>query len=402
MTDAGEWHFLVYFSKVVIRTKYTAMDQHSTMLPPLKAYWTMIFVVLVGMTPLAVQSQDISIEYIDSMGDSEAGDAPLLAYPQHVDENSRYVYIADRQARTIMVYTHEGEFVRQIGRSGEGPSEFSEITLLYADDEELLVVDGELLRFTRFTPEGENISTHFFHEMQFVGRPNDIVKLENGNYVMVLTNGFYNSPAERFDRFILHELNADLSSVVTSFGERERLFGDHEEYMDISNGEPGYLTVAGDRLLFAPRIYDGKIYVFERGDRGWLAGEVIENGQIASPPFRLLAKGHRHDDANYTSFGSEIRSYRVRNFSNGIHSYGERYAANFVSVEQENDFQFKMEFFDVETGELLSYEEVKEYTQPKDTVNFSLYNIHLSGSGHLYEIRLRPEVVVREHRFIVN
>ena len=42
-----------------------------------------------------------------------------------VDRDGR-LYVLDRQANQVSAFSHEGEFLRTIGRIGEGPGEFRE------------------------------------------------------------------------------------------------------------------------------------------------------------------------------------------------------------------------------------------------------------------------------------
>lgn len=66
------------------------------------------------------------------------------------------VYVADRAALEVRVFSATGEFLRTFGRQGEGPGEFEAIDGLVAnDDGAVFVRDPRLGRVTRFGPDGE-------------------------------------------------------------------------------------------------------------------------------------------------------------------------------------------------------------------------------------------------------
>ncbi len=77
-----------------------------------------------------------------------------------VDE-SGVMYVLDAGARTIHVYSHEGEHLRSFGRAGEGPGEMLDpIGMDWGPDGHLWVIDGGNRRYTVFDRSGDLIETH--------------------------------------------------------------------------------------------------------------------------------------------------------------------------------------------------------------------------------------------------
>lgn len=87
--------------------------------------------------------------------------------PRYVLEAVRYlvvgphgrVYAADPQAGNVLVFDRDGEFVRAIGRRGQGPGEFQTISRIGLVGERLWVADRLKSQITVFSADGDAIST---------------------------------------------------------------------------------------------------------------------------------------------------------------------------------------------------------------------------------------------------
>ena len=79
----------------------------------------------------------------------------LLFRPRHCiqDKDGRY-YVNDSGNYRIAVFDQDGNFVRGIGRSGEGPGEFQNITDISVDGDVLHIFDSRSLRLTRYRTDG--------------------------------------------------------------------------------------------------------------------------------------------------------------------------------------------------------------------------------------------------------
>ncbi len=72
-------------------------------------------------------------------------------------------WVFEEQAQEIRVFDEKGDFVRTIGREGEGPGEFLEVTgVAWAPDATLWVLDPGNLRISVFDTAGSLVGTHPF------------------------------------------------------------------------------------------------------------------------------------------------------------------------------------------------------------------------------------------------
>jgi len=68
------------------------------------------------------------------------------------------IYVLDRQANELRIFTRDGAHVRSVGREGGGPGEYSNANgLVWLADDTLVVVDQRGNRYTVLTAEGDYV-----------------------------------------------------------------------------------------------------------------------------------------------------------------------------------------------------------------------------------------------------
>lgn len=74
-----------------------------------------------------------------------------------LDVTDDAVYVFDQQSRTVRVFSHDGQFLRQMGRPGSGPGELSQaaVGVLVGPGDTVFVPDIMQQRMTRYTSTGE-------------------------------------------------------------------------------------------------------------------------------------------------------------------------------------------------------------------------------------------------------
>lgn len=90
----------------------------------------------------------------------------MLFRPQRfiVDQNEN-IYITDYQDQSIKVFDPKGEYIRTIGKKGEGPGEFTFVGhLTVLPDGRLLVMDSEARRISLFDSDGKYMESHHWTE----------------------------------------------------------------------------------------------------------------------------------------------------------------------------------------------------------------------------------------------
>jgi len=97
------------------------------------------------------EADSLKLIFKQSYGDS---DDVMLGSLSFIDvDHSGRVYIADQQENDIKVFNNEGEFVRTIGRSGDGPGEFRQISSMQIENNTLWIHDNNLKRISAYDIE---------------------------------------------------------------------------------------------------------------------------------------------------------------------------------------------------------------------------------------------------------
>jgi len=372
--------------------------------------YLIFFLLSIGM--VLPQPSRLTLNEVLSIGGKKADSREFLGHPAYTGENNRYIYIADRGLRNIKVYSHDGKFVKQIGREGKGPGEFMAIYGIYVDNDELIVMDDQLMRFTRFTVEGEVKSTHFYRDLGITVGPRDFTKISNGNYLLVYATGSSRGDDPDFSKNIIHEVSPNFKEVISSFGAKDLVFAGDEQYRNISEADPGYIAGIGSKVIFAPRIYGGKLFVFEKEEGKWRHSTLLENREIKTPLFEMLSEGRsRNPKANYRAFLPEgkIKNYFIPNFSREVGIYENELLVHFVDSALENNKEGRekkriVEVYDIESGKLLHFgEPVIAGSRDRETsgdLSESSADITFGKMGHVYEIEVQPVPIVRKYELV--
>jgi len=67
--------------------------------------------------------------------------------------NDGKIYALDMKESHVLMFNHDGKYIKTIGRSGQGPGEFNNPRLIYFARNELIVTEIDRMSF--FSPEGE-------------------------------------------------------------------------------------------------------------------------------------------------------------------------------------------------------------------------------------------------------
>ena len=73
---------------------------------------------------------------------------------QRIRVNANRIYLMDKSRKQVLIYSMEGEFIRALGRSGEGPGEFRYLYTMDVKDNLVACFDQGNLRITLFDTSG--------------------------------------------------------------------------------------------------------------------------------------------------------------------------------------------------------------------------------------------------------
>ena len=147
-------------------------------------------------------------------GEDDEGDIILYETGNVIVDDAEDIYIVDRQDFKIKVFTPEGDFIRSIGRQGEGPGEFQFIGYVtFVPDGRLLVMDFRARRTSLFDKTGPFISGHPWTKS--FSQP--VLATDSSYFVQVRIVGEGSDPlSER--RLVIDEIDFE-GNEIRSFGE---------------------------------------------------------------------------------------------------------------------------------------------------------------------------------------
>lgn len=340
----------------------------------------------------------------------EAADDPrgVLGQPAFVrtDGDGR-VYVVDLVPMQVKVFAPDGAYLRSIGGRGRDAGGFLHIAAMeLTERSELLVADVLAERLTRFDAEGRVLAIHDLRGTGF--SPRELRSLGGGRFVgasiadVELDGGWF---GRRRRLPLLHVGEDGGAPPFVSFADAADLVGDDPIALLLTRADPGSLAVDSDgSVLFAPRLYRGRIHRYVEGEAGWRAAEPLRGLVHGMEPFdRVEAPAAslpggfrirmRHAEANGL----------MRNESRGLVRLAEGTLAHFTLIADERGRTFGVELFD-RRGRLTGYGPL--VAEPYGTGGGASLPLYLAWRGDgdlLYLIDRRGEIpVVRVVRLLVR
>jgi len=94
-------------------------------------------------------------------GEDDEGNIVLFQPTSFIVDQNENIYISDWQDKAIKAFDKSGEYIRTIGRKGEGPGEFKSISsLTFLPDGRLLVMDSSSRRANIFNSSGKFVESY--------------------------------------------------------------------------------------------------------------------------------------------------------------------------------------------------------------------------------------------------
>ncbi len=359
-------------------------------------------------------AQDISYTYQElfRIGDSEEFDENYsFTSPYFITISEEgWIYVSDRRMNEIRIYDAEGTFINKIAERGRGPGEFTEISTMYIDPSQnhLIVVDRMNLRATRFDRNGKYLETHLLPEGPVISPWLGRADVDGNHYLLYRIPVMPNQPRPEEDHLV-HIYDSEFSKITGSLVDAS-LYGNLDNYIiDSSIGSPNtglFELTKQNRLVGAPHLYNGFIYLFEKNQNEWgntismqgkqPTGELIlEVDANESPDFAVRMGTHRG-----------LITYLKLSTSIGLHTVDDTILAHYVHFQNEDHTsgEIGVSLFDLSTGSHLGYTKIEELSRDHNEPTQTGWNIQVkyAQGNKIYFVDNRyeePHVVVAEIEF---
>lgn len=282
------------------------------------------------------EEEKIEVEEILKIGVENQGVEYQFGDPIGVrTDSSLNIYVADRASLTIRMFDKEGNYIRDIGRRGRGPSEFLDInTFEITPEENFFVLDRGSWRYKYITNEGIEVSSIPLERsgMEWFFTPDDIDHYDD-KLIALFNDGVFNPDISLLDKELFYIYDKAIKNKINSFFKFSEL-----RDIEINTfswvaflGRPGSFTLSQDKseLYYSPQIYHGNIYCFRRdGGSEWELHKVIKANAFSKESYTLLDNNILYEKYRSKSVpgvssimfgGPDPNRGRVNTFDAGIH-----------------------------------------------------------------------------------
>ena len=302
-----------------------------------------------GTGSRAIQELDVQLhEVLIIGGDDSASPEYLFGSPRFVVTDAQgHIYVADRAVMNIRVFDATGQYIRTLGARGRGPMEFQSFRgLAINEDQELIVLDRTNARITRFTTEGQLLSTHPRSRSASA-----IMRPFRDGYLFLSHET--SEPGETDSLFRIYGPGFEKADVT--FGSSDDIADPYSKIETSKlSGEPGSFILTEGGVLYAPSLYEGRLYLYTEGEGQWaLTGKL--SGLVEKRSYTEVSNPTIYENADLVIYYAGIKEgARLHNTSLGIFRLQNDRIVHFTFVEFGRERYFGVEVFDGE-GQLTGY-----------------------------------------------
>lgn len=293
------------------------------------------------------------------------------------------VYIFDRKEQSVKVYDSKGKYLKKIGRTGRGPSEFINVTnFIITQNEDYLFFDNTGKVFSLLNENGEQLIRKDVLKQSQLFFPLNIID-NNKNYIIISMDDI------KKNKDIIHFVNKDFSRIEESITYKhffEKELDESEKKIFFSN-TASLLLINENKIYFAKGIYDGKIYQVEKKNGRWTKTRTINGFTMNKTSYKELKEGELYNSKNEPLFNAQImpdnKYYILNNFSRGLYKLKNNKIINFVET---NDRKYKYYLAEIYSSEmkLQNVYEINKIEYKSVNTNFDFYISHKDKDDNFY------------------
>ena len=343
----------------------------------------------------------IKLEHVQSIGDGDSlSVSQLLLFPSRValSLTSDTLFVADLKSMTIKAFANSGKYLFEVGSAGQGPNEFLSFQGLAVSSEgELVVVDGRNNRITKFkfgnSPSKVSFEKPFHGDAELLVLPDRVITVN------------YDWKLDSDQDAILKTYSKDFSVVETSLASYSEVVGDtRPEASSYTTYNLGSLAKTSDGFVYAPGLYDGKIFKFGFEEDGSINNFQIIGKKLSSS--NLTAVGGDHNSSNSDFL---IRT-QGKSWGALIHSSDRGFAVtkngsivHFYQVDKNDKRVIIAELFN-SSGELMSTTELLSSENNSSGVGSVPWIVggYDAKTEHLYVLVRRPVPKIEKYRMTIE
>ncbi len=370
------------------------------------AVFILLFTISGFVSDLAPEKLSLSFAESFIIGGNTSADAKyFLPSPYRVrTDNRQDIYIAEGRQKMIMVFGPQGKYLRSIGRSGNGPGEFPSGPIFdFSIENNIVALDLQSQRVTWFSKKGDILSEYAPSQAGMVWS-RKFFQTDGGNYVILKKpQDIGKDDPGNYREFVFHRYSESFENHINSFGEFDQLVPEAgskfvKMISDRLNGG-NFIQTAKNSFWYAPGIYDGKIYKFEKSVDEWNLVNTF-NGHIDWEE-AVVVNTDEEGSMSIVTFGGGGRQQsngKINSYSIGFVQMSDDKVLHFSGQRMQNQdsLQTKVEVFDPQGG-LIGTGSFDEIAIDNNFLNFTSHDpaIWMDEKDRFYFIDYDNEPVVR-------
>ena len=277
------------------------------------------------------------------------GPAPILPFVADVAVNSEgHIFISTGQDSKFHIYEQDGEWLQSFGQSGAGPGEFGQISAIYIDSRNrLIVADRGNGRISIFDSQGSLIATSSSAGINTI---RSIREMPDGRFIVT----------GQKDDYLVHIFDSEFDSIQSSFttiGEFANI--ERESERQWIKGQAGQVHPWGDRqIAFVPANYQGRVYLYEEKNiNEWNLIDELEGYKLYEPALTFHSDQPSSGTPIHGILGSPdgmmFISYRTLSYGFYQNQEGSLYHISYQTTEE--GMNLVIEHFDTSSNKLIEY-----------------------------------------------
>lgn len=320
---------------------------------------TLIIIQLFINSIIYLQNEKkVNYETLLTIGKDVLGDVEYLFNdPKFVLTDKEYnIYVAERSELTIRVFDQNGNFLRRIGRRGRGPGEFLDITLMFINsDDEIIVFDNFNAKINFFKISGVFIKQITF-KFDDILWPRSIIE-NNKHYLLGFKLPNIDGSFHLFNKNFFKSKNKFPNKI---FNESDDKLVDEIMSLAFKNSS---LFYNNNTIILAKHFYDGNIYILQEESSGWKVKSCIK-GFVEKP----FAYERVSSNSNVYNNDGELLYELVTQYE------GEKIIANI--------FNESLGFFKLKNGHILHFTNI--LNKGRKYLGFEHFNNNYNLIGYNY------------------
>ena len=302
-----------------------------------------------GTKSRAIQELEVQLREVLLLGGgASASSEYLFGTPRFVVTDAQgHIYVADEAVMNIRVYGTSGQYIRTLGQRGRGPMEFRSFRgLAINQDQELIALDRSNARITRFSTEGQLLSTH-----SWLRWATAIIRPFREGYLFLSHQT--SKPGEIDHLFRIY--GAGFEQATVTFGSTGEIVNPTNKIETSTlTSEPGSFVFMEGGVLYAPALYEGKLYMYTERQEQWHQTRTI-SGFVEKRAYTEVKNPVIYENADLViRYAGTEKGARLHNTSLGLFRLQNDRIVHFTFAEFGEERFFGVEVFDG-NGQLTGY-----------------------------------------------